>query len=166
MKIRKATLDDIEPIMELIRRVVPLMRASGNQQWSSDYPNAAIFRRDLELDQLWVAEDGNAIVGIAAITQDQSPEYADAGWDLSEAALVVHRLATAPEARGQGIARALMLHAELIAHERRIQILRADTNSENQPMQRLFSKLGYTFAGEIGLAGRPGLRFYCYGKTL
>ena len=32
--------------------------------------------------------------------------------------------------------------------------------------QRLFPKLGYRFAGEIGLAFRPGLRFFCYEKRL
>ena len=32
--------------------------------------------------------------------------------------------------------------------------------------QRLFPRLGYRFAGEIGLAFRPGLRFFCYEKRL
>jgi RimJ/RimL family protein N-acetyltransferase len=41
-----------------------------------------------------------------------------------------------------------------------------DTNSENAATQRLFPKLGYRFAGEIKLAFRPGLRFFCYEKRL
>jgi GNAT superfamily N-acetyltransferase len=166
MKIRLATLNDLDPVLHLIGRAVPLMQASGNFQWSADYPNAPVFARDLELQQLWVAERNDTIAGVAAITTDQSPEYADAGCDLSEIAIVTHRLAVDPDFRGQGIARALMQHAEAVARERGIQQLRVDTNSQNQPMQQLFVKLGYQFAGEIGLATRPGLRFFCYGKTL
>jgi len=166
MKIRLATHEDLDPVLLLIGRSVPLMRASGNFQWSSDYPNAHVFDRDLELHQLWVAEERETIAGLAAITTDQSPEYADAGWDLSETAIVVHRLAVDPDFRSQGLARALMLQAEAIARECGIRQLRVDTNSQNQAMQQLFVKLGYKFAGEIGLALRPGLRFYCYGKNL
>ena len=33
-------------------------------------------------------------------------------------------------------------------------------------LQRLFPKLGYELAGEIGLGFRPGLRFLCYEKRL
>jgi 2-amino-4-hydroxy-6-hydroxymethyldihydropteridine diphosphokinase len=103
---------------------------------------------------------------VAAITTDQSPEYADVGWDLSELAIVVHRLAVDPAFRGGGVAAALMQQAEEIACERGITVLRIDTNTQNPATQRLFPKLGYTFAGEIGLAFRPGLRFLCYEKRL
>jgi len=44
--------------------------------------------------------------------------------------------------------------------------VRVDTNSENAATQRLFPKLGYRFAGEITLAFRPGLRFYCYERRV
>ena len=91
--------------MALVRRVVPLMRASGNLQWDDEYPNAGVFERDVKLAQLWVAEIDGAIVGVAAITTDQEPEYAQVGWDITEPAVVVHRLAVDPAFRGQGVAR-------------------------------------------------------------
>jgi ribosomal protein S18 acetylase RimI-like enzyme len=105
-------------------------------------------------------------VGVAAICGDQSPEYADVGWDLSEPAIVVHRLAVDPAARGQGIALALMQQAEQVARERGIPRLRLDTNTKNLAVQKLLDKLGYVFAGEISLRRRPGLRFRCYEKFL
>ena len=52
------------------------------------------------------------------------------------------------------------------ARERGIAKLRVDTNTQNQVTQRLFPKLGYTFAGEITLDFRPGLNFLCYEKQL
>jgi ribosomal protein S18 acetylase RimI-like enzyme len=166
MHVRQATLRDVESVMALVRRVVPLMRASGNLQWDDHYPNAGVFERDIELDQLWLAEIDGQIAGVAAITSDQEPEYANVGWDIGETAIVVHRLAVDPGFQGKGVAVALMEQAEAVARERGIVALRADTNTQNQITQRLFPKLGYKLAGEISLSFREGLRFLCYEKRL
>jgi len=166
MQVRQATPDDVDAVMELVRRVVPLMRASGNFQWDETYPNAAVFARDVEMGQLWLAEIDNQIAGGAAITTDQDPEYAQVGWDLSEIAVVVHRLAVDPAFRGKGVAGGLMRQAEIVATEHEIWVLRVDTNTENEATQKLFPKLGYLSAGEITLGFRPGLRFRCYEKRL
>jgi ribosomal protein S18 acetylase RimI-like enzyme len=167
MLIRLADANDLPALMALLRRVVPLMRAAGNFQWDDLYPNEEVFERDIELGQLWVADPGNGeLAGVAAITTDQSPEYADVGWDIEEPATVVHRLAVDPGYRGAGIASALMQQAEAVARSRNIAVLRVDTNTQNVATQRLFPKLGYTLAGEIGLNFRAGLRFFCYEKRL
>ena len=164
--VRLATAADLPAIMALVRRVVPIMRASDNLQWSADYPNEAVFRADIEQAQLWIAELDGAVAGVAALTTDQDEEYAQADWDVAEPALVTHRLAVDPLAQGKGVALALMEQAEKQAVARGLRALRVDTNSENAATQRLFPKLGYRFAGEITLAFRPGLRFFCYEKRL
>ena len=125
-----------------------------------------VFERDIELDQLWLAEIDGQIAGVAAITSDQEPEYANVGWDIHETAIVVHRLAVDPGFQGKGVAVALMEQAEAVARERGIVALRVDTNTQNQVTQRLFPKLGYELAGEISLSFRAGLRFLCYEKRL
>lgn len=164
--IRLATENDLPAILQLVAEVVPLMRAAGNEQWGEGYPNETVFRRDLALEQLWVAELAGRLAGVAALTTDQDPEYADADWVPNAPAVVTHRLAVAPAAQGQGIAAALLRQAESLAHQRGMDRVRVDTNSANSATQRLFPKLGYRFAGEIGLQYRPGLRFFCYEKIL
>jgi ribosomal protein S18 acetylase RimI-like enzyme len=164
-RIRLDTGDDLPALMGLLRRVVPLMRATGNLQWDETYPNESVFQRDIDLDQLWVAEVDTGLAGVAAITMDQEPDYAQV-WNINEPAVVVHRLAVDPAFRGAGIAGALMQKAEEVAAERGIAVLRVDTNTQNAATQRLFPKLGYQLAGEIGLEFRPGLRFFCYEKRL
>jgi GNAT superfamily N-acetyltransferase len=166
MTIRQATLTDIPQIMQLIAEVVPAMNALGNFQWDSTYPNAQVLEKDIALNQLWVADIEGAITGVAAITTDQEPEYAHVGWDITETAIVTHRLAVSEKYRGRGIAAALLMQAEQEAIKRGINLLRIDTNTTNQATQRLFPKLGYRFAGEIGLGFRPNLRFYCYEKKV
>jgi len=166
MNLLRATPDDVPAIMAIIRRVVPLMRAAGNLQWDDLYPNPEVFSRDIEKQQLWVVEIDHSIAGVAAITKDQEPEYARVGWDITEPAIVVHRVAVDPEFRGRGIAEALMRQAETVATERGITVLRVDTNTQNVATQRLFPKLGYTLSGETELGFRAGLRFLCYEKRL
>jgi GNAT superfamily N-acetyltransferase len=166
MNIRLAALNDIPQIMQIVIDVVPLMIASGNLQWDNTYPNPEVFERDISLGQLWVADIEGRIAGVAAITTDQEAEYAEVGWDISETAIVTHRLAVSPHYRGRGIAEALLMQAELEAVRLGIQKLRIDTNTHNQATQKLFPKLGYIYAGEIGLSFRPGLRFLCYEKKL
>lgn len=166
MIIRRATLNDIPGIMQLIAEVVPAMNAAGNFQWDSSYPNAAVFEKDIELNQLWVADTDGNIAGVSAITTDQEPEYASVGWDLNETAIVTHRLAVSIRYRGQGVAAKLLQQAENEAIRCDIKTLRIDTNTSNQATQQLFPKLGYKYAGEIGLGFRPNLRFYCYEKRL
>jgi ribosomal protein S18 acetylase RimI-like enzyme len=166
MLIRLATHDDLPELMKLMRRVVPAMLATGNLQWDDSYPNEAVFQRDIDLAQLWVADAATSIAGIAAVTMDQELDYAQVGWDLNKPAIVVHRLAVDPAFRGAGVATALMQKAEEIAVERGITSLRVDTNTHNEATQRLFPKLGYELAGEISLQIRPGLRFFCYEKRL
>ena len=166
MIIRRATAADVPAILFLIGRVVPLMNASGNFQWTTDYPNEAVFINDIAQNHLWVAELDGAVAGVAALTTDQDAEYAQADWDVTEPALVTHRLAVDPATQGKGVAVALMVQAEKQAIAQGLKVLRVDTNSENTATQRLFPKLGYRFAGEIGLAFRPGLRFFCYEKRV
>ncbi|WBA40918.1 GNAT family N-acetyltransferase [Hymenobacter canadensis] len=164
---RLAIIADLPAILDLISRVVPLMNAAGNWQWTAEYPNEDVFRRDIERQHLWVAELDGRVAAVAALTHnDQDAEYAQADWDAAEPALVTHRLAVAPAAQGHGLAAALMVQAETLARQQSLRVLRVDTNSENQATQRLFPKLGYRYAGEITLAFRPGLRFFCYEKRL
>ena len=166
MIIRLAVLADIPAILQLLSRIVPVMNAEGNFQWDDSYPNREVLEKDLKLNQLWVAQVGSEIAGFAAITQDQDPEYAEVGWDITEPAIVTHRLAVDLDFRGKGVGRALLMQAEEVARERGITVLRIDTNTENAATNQLFPALGYRYAGEIGLGFRPGLRFNCYEKRL
>ncbi|GAB3946357.1 acetyltransferase [Spirosoma harenae] len=166
MIIRPATTDDLPALLNLLKHVVPLMHEAGNFQWDAHYPNETVFRQDIDKGQLWVAEIDRQIAGVAALTEDQEPEYAQVGFDLNQRAIVTHRLAVDPTFRGQGVAMALLKQAEQLAIERGIGFLRIDTNSENQSTQKLFPKLGYTYSGEITLGFRPGLRFLAYEKKV
>jgi len=167
MIIRLATLQDIEPITQLVAQVVPVMQATGNLQWDNTYPNAEVFTSDVHNGQLWVADENGAIAGVIAIVNDQEPEYAQVpGWDINEPAVVAHRLAVSPDYQGKGIAAALLRQCEEVARQQNVSLIRLDTNTVNRPMQNLFLKLGYNLGGEITLNKKPGLRFMAFEMRL
>lgn len=168
MNIRRANSSDLPAVMEIVSLVVPIMQAAGNFQWDETYPNEEKFSQDILNDDLWVAESSEgAVCGVAALTADQSPEYSDCGWDLTETAIVPHRMAVHPSIQRSGIAKAFMKKAEELAVEKGFKFVRIDTNKLNTAMQIMFSKLGYEYSGEISLLrAKPELRFLCYQKNI
>ena len=166
MQTRLANQDDLPSLMMIVRRVVPLMHSQGNFQWDETYPNETVFLEDIERKHLWVAQIDRTVAAVVALSTHPEPDYIQADWDMTQPALVVHRLAVDPVFRGAGLARTLLLKAEEVAIAQNLFIVRVDTNTENQATQRLFPSLGYRFAGEISLQSRPGRRFFCYEKQL
>jgi GNAT superfamily N-acetyltransferase len=138
MIIRPTTLNDLPQILTLIADVIPVMKAAGNFQWNNDYPNKQVFTEDINFNQLWVAVIESSIAGVVAITTDQGTEYTQAGLDITETAIVTHRLAVNINYQGRGVAAALLKQAEHEAIRRSINALRIDTNIANLATQKLF----------------------------
>ena len=112
MHVRLATSQDIAGIMTFILALIPTLHAAGNLQWDETYPNPEVFAEDIALAQLWVASINDDIAGVIAVTTEQYAEYVQAGWDINDPAIVVHRLAVNPDFQRKGIAAALLSHAE------------------------------------------------------
>ena len=167
--VRKGTEEDITVIMTIVKAVVPLMQAAGNFQWDEVYPTEPAFRKDIGAGECYVAvqQETNEVVGVTALTEDQSFEYADCGWDLSIPSIVPHRMAVSPDCRRQGVAAAMYAKGDELARERGYDRVRVDTNKVNGPMNATILKAGYKYAGEINLSSKPkDMRFNCYEKLL
>lgn len=164
--VRAAVSADLEALWALVGRAVAHMNASGNPQWGADYPTRAHYVGDLEAGELYVAvnEEGR-LLGCACINGDESPEYAEVAWTYTGPVLSVHRLAVDPAVQRQGVATALLTHAEDLARGRGVKALHVDTYAKNDRMQALFTKRGYVRRGDISLHGRP-LRYPCFEKWI
>ena len=69
--------------------------------------------------------------------------------------------------RGKGIAKMFMNKAEELAKIGDAKSVRVDTNVMNIPMNSLFPKIGYSFAGSIRLMSKPpDMKFNCYEKRI
>eukprot|EP01032_Pedospumella_encystans_P008513 gene8513-10098_t len=168
--LRKAKTEDLPSIVRICALSVALLNAENNYQWNDTYPLQSDFEKDIHDDVLWVAEVNGDVAGFAALTTDQSEEYAELGWKPEDTSLVPHRVAVDPAFRGKGIARKFMIKAEELAREAGYKYVRVDTNIKNLVMQGLFKSLGYEYGGEVCFKNKPiiyeKMRFPCYQKIL
>ncbi|SHI99671.1 Acetyltransferase (GNAT) family protein [Clostridium amylolyticum] len=162
---RKAVIEDIEEIMNIVQGAVAKMNELGNDQWGEDYPKAQDYLKDIKEGTLFVYCQGNDILGVICINEDEAPEYSDVSWRINAKALVIHRIAVKVHSQGKGIAYKLLGFAEDLARETGINYIRTDTYTKNNGAQRLFLKSGYEFRGVIHFTRRPE-DFYCYDKVL
>ena len=164
--IRKASVRDLDGIMDIIEKTIEDMKKAENFQWNSDYPTRDIFADDIKNGDLFILEEksGN-IGGMICVNFDEPEEYDGLGWSCNKKAVMLHRLVVSPAERGQGIGTKLMQFAEEKAVQMGTDYIKSDTYSTNKQMNALFKKLGYEYVGDTRFPGRE-LPFHCYEKLL
>ena len=149
MNIRKTTEKDLNRVMEIYAFAREYMAANGNpNQWgSTNWPPEDLIREDIRLGHSYVCEDEDRIVGVFYYNQgkDIEPTYRvieDGNWANDDAYGVIHRIAS--DGTVKGVGRFCFDWAfEQCGH------IRADTHSDNKPMQNLLTKLGFEKRGII-----------------
>lgn len=162
--IRLAKISDLDRIVEVVDASKAIMQAQGNFQWDDNYPLRRDYERDIKNSELYAIEKSGVVSGFLCLNSDEPEEYGRVAWGNPGPALVVHRMAVAPEFRGGGLAGKLLDFAWELAQKRGINALRIDTFSENIAMNSLFLKHGFRKTGEIELSGARQQPYYCYEK--
>jgi GNAT superfamily N-acetyltransferase len=163
--IRKAVMEDLNEIMEIIKETVAEMKTYGNTQWDDNYPQAKDFAGDIEKGELFVDERGGDVAGFICLNQVEPKEYCGLEWYAEGQAMVVHRMAVNPRFRRQGVAAGMMKFADDLALSRGIRHMKTDTYSVNPKMNALFVKCGYRLIGEMSFLGKEK-PFNVYEKML
>ncbi|WP_299609980.1 GNAT family N-acetyltransferase [uncultured Aquimarina sp.] len=164
--IRKATPSDLDAIHKLTQACAKAMIAKGIYQWNEHYPTRSRFEKDIELEELYVLEEGH-IKGIIVLTELMDDEYIPIEW-LTENGnnLYVHRLAVHPDYWGNGYAQQLMNWAETQAKEKKYASVRLDTFSQNKRNHKFYETRGYQRLGNIFFPKQSEHPFYCYELVL
>lgn len=163
--IRKAMINDLDNIMEIVRKIIEEMHAYNNFQWDENYPQAKDFAADIEKRELFVSVRENKVVGFICINRDEPKEYERQNWSSNEDALVIHRMGVSTDYRNAGIGTELVGFADELSKNSDVKYLKTDTYSLNTKVQRLFQKCDYFFVGEMSFLGKEK-PFYCYEKVL
>lgn len=158
---RKATAQDVGRIWEILQQAIERRRLEGSQQWQDGYPNPNTLAADLDQGVGFVAEAQGAILAYFAVIENHEPAYdaIDGKWLTDGTFIVLHRVAVAAEYLGKGYAEKILNHVEVLAQQRGIASIRADTNFDNPAMLHLFEKLGYTYCGEVYFRGAPRMAY-------
>ena len=134
------------------------MADSGNPtQWGDSYPPQEMLEEDIDSNRLFVDVVNGQLLGVFAFILGPDPTYAkiEGGKWLNDTLPygTIHRLASAGESKGIGKA----VVEWCLEH---CQSLRADTHADNQIMQHLLEKNGFTRCGIIHVAdGTPRIAY-------
>jgi GNAT superfamily N-acetyltransferase len=161
MILKKATKSEIPTIWVILQDAIAQRKQDGSLQWQNGYPNEQSIVSDIENDCGYVLIESERIIAYAAIIFDIEPAYnnIDGKWLTESDYVVVHRVATANDVKGKGIATTLFKLIEKTAVEQNVFSIKVDTNFDNIPMLRILEKLNYTYCGEVILKGAPRKAF-------
>ena len=157
MKVRKATADELDRIMEIYRYAQDYMIRSGNpEQWGHFYPDSGLIKNDIREGKCRVICDEKAIHGVFALFEGEEPTYQlieDGKWLNEEPYITIHRLAG--DGQVHGLCRCAMDYCK-----ERSSNIRIDTHAKNTIMQRQIEKNGFQRCGTIYVAdGSPRIAY-------
>ena len=146
---RKARIEDLPRILELIECGRQKMRAAGNnEQWTNGQPSQEVIEEDIRLGESYVMTENGKVVVTFAFKPGPDVTYAkiyEGKWlDDVKPYYVVHRLASAPGVRGvlKDVLNFCFSHTDNI---------RIDTHRQNVVMRYALEKYGFRYCGIIYL---------------
>ncbi len=154
-RLRPTAMDEIPVIWEIILQAKAQMYREGKHQWDENYPTVPILENDVRRGWGYVlvpSDDDSDIIAYGAVVFDGESAYSglqDGQWLSGQPYVVLHRLAVADRWKRQGMAVRYMQAVCDLALPRGIRSFKVDTNYDNFYMQRVFSRLGFTYCGRI-----------------
>ncbi|RGT72722.1 GNAT family N-acetyltransferase [Mediterraneibacter massiliensis] len=146
MKIRKSTMDDLSSIQNLYEKARYFMSTHGNpSQWGSTYPEPELIKKDIETEHSYVCETDKCIVAVFYYNEGEDHTYQNiynGKWINTAPYGVVHRITSDGTAKG---AASFCLDWAF----KKCRNLKIDTHKDNQIMQHLLEKNGFTYCGII-----------------
>ena len=155
IKLRKAEIEDRDTIWNILQQAIERRRKDGSTQWQEGYPNLGTVESDIAKGFGYImAVDGEISVYVALILNDE-PAYStiEGAWLSNGEFVVVHRVAVDEKFAGQGMVKILFDHIEEFTRSHGIQSIKVDTNYDNIPMLKILENKGYSYCGEVVLAG-------------
>ena len=160
--IRLATMNDMERILDIYTSAREFMKNKGNPtQWGDEYPDVLMLLEDLSLNQLYVIEEKEAVVGCFVLSGGEDKTYQvikDGEWRSNTSYGTIHRIAS--DGSSSGIfSKCLEYAAEHFDY------LRVDTHADNFPMQEAVLREGFVYTGIIFTYDGSERKAYDWVKT-
>ncbi|MBQ7821510.1 MAG: GNAT family N-acetyltransferase [Clostridia bacterium] len=151
IKIKRASLDDIDAIMPVIKNAQEYLAAQNIDQWQNDFPNRGVVENDIKTAEAYILDDNGRVAGYFVLYAPPEPVYDDldgGSWLYSgENYGAMHRVAISGDYRGQGLAHMIYDKCEARSRELGYASLRVDTHPENKIMRHMAESHGF---GECG----------------
>jgi ribosomal protein S18 acetylase RimI-like enzyme len=166
MDIQKGTMDDLNKIVEMYIIARRDLKENDIHQWDYNDPSVQMLQADLKAGTLYVAKDGERILGSVVLDEQKEPEHEDIDWGVEKGkALYLHRLVVHLDYQGEGTGKALMAFADQYAKEHGYTSIRLDAYEENDVARGLYEHFGYEEMGKVYFPRRE-VPFYTYEKEI
>lgn len=171
--IRQAVEADIPAVAGIYDRVHDAEAAGAlTTGWLRGvYPTEQTARAALATGDLFVLEDGGAVVAAARINREQVDVYSEVNWRYpagDDQVMVLHTLTVDPARAGRGYGRQFLAFYEAYALENGCPVLRIDTNAKNAAARAMYARHGYVESAIVPTVfnGIPDVMLVCMEKRL
>ena len=156
---RPATENDIPDILDIVSYARSELKRHRVDQWQGPYPEKEVFEQDIKRGECFIVTHGDETAGFFTLSEKEEEDYSgitDGKWSSDLPYCVLHRSAVAAKYRGTGLSACLMECVERQCALNGRSVIRVDTHRKNKPMLNLLRAAGFTFRGNIIIAGEEG----------
>ena len=146
MKILNSTPADIDTIFELYDQATAYQRLHTTRYWLGF--NRALVEEEILAKRQWkvVKEEVIACVFVTGFSDPHIWKEKDA-----DPAVYLHRIATHPAFRGQGLVKEIVEWTKRYARENGKKFIRMDTGSGNDKLNNYYISCGFNYLGTTGI---------------
>ncbi|UQS85658.1 GNAT family N-acetyltransferase [Apilactobacillus apisilvae] len=172
MLMRRAHIEDLNAIKQIIFEGKELLSKQGVNQWQDGYPNTDSLINDIRNQWTVVLEENGEILGTAAVIPgtDDSYENLDGIWLSNGPYVSIHRVAVSNHHHGRGLSQKLFEAIyDVVKNVNGINSIRVDTNPDNLGMQHVIKKAGFIETGKvvpISATQNTKIRNYAYERLI
>ena len=161
MKIEPSVHEDIPSILELYRSAADYQRHNGYNVWHEFAPE--LIANEIAHHRHFKITEGNAIACVFTICYSDPVIWEEKDKDP---AVYLHRIATNPAFKGQGMMRLIQKWAAQHALDNKKKFIRMDTWGDNENLKAYYEKCGFDFAGRRVLPDPNPLPAHYWGISL
>lgn len=148
----KARSDQADAIFSLYREVVAEGQKHGASHWSEDYPTRVFLDEDIELQRIFVLEEGNTLIAAVSLLETDDLDDEPVGWQDVKSCVPV-RLCVSPKYQGQRIGEHMMNCLIDYVKPLGYQSMRLLAAENSIAANRLYTRMGFVCLGVVQLYG-------------
>jgi ribosomal protein S18 acetylase RimI-like enzyme len=150
--IQPSDAGDLHAILELYRHASALQREKGMVVWPEI--STSLIEQEITEQRQWKMVIDGQIACVWVVAFDDPLIWGEKNKDPS---IYLHRIATAPDFRGQGLVEYVVKAAVDIACTMRLEYIRLDTVGKNPALVEHYTHHGFKYLGAYELASTEGL---------
>ncbi|MBE6996413.1 MAG: GNAT family N-acetyltransferase [Ruminococcaceae bacterium] len=155
MEFKLAQAEHLDALWRITEEAKAQLRRLGLDQWQRGYPSREDWVTDVAAGRIWMAVEGNEILGAFLFQSTPDPSYheIDGAWLSDAPYAAIHRVCVSDASKGKGVAGQMFQKGFEMARALGRASVRIDTHAGNLPMQSALKKAGFRRCGVITLRG-------------